>query len=109
MGTMLSADIESGKAILKQRLESPATASGEEADFMHRPGTVYASPVAVGNRIYLLTRSGTMHVFDTKPEFKQVAANTLPNDSGPFDGTPAISDGQMFFRSIHKLYCVKNQ
>ncbi len=107
MGTMLSADIKSGKADLKERLDSPASPKSENTGFMNRPGSVYASPIAAGNRIYLLTRSGAMHVFDVKPEFKQIAVNTLADDNGPFDGTPAVSDGQIFFRSVNKLYCVQ--
>lgn len=106
MGTLLSADIKTGEPRLKERLDLGPAPSATAGGFMNRPGTVYASPVAVGNRIYLLTRSGAMLVFETTPEFKQIACNQIAEDEGSFDGTPAVSDGQLLFRSTKKLYCI---
>ena len=73
--------------------------------FMNRPGTVYASPVAVGTRIYLLTRSGAM-LFSTPFPNSSSLPRTSRRRAGSFDGTPAVSDGQLFFGLRGQLYCV---
>ncbi len=106
MGTLLSANVATGDTGLKERLDTAGTDGASGGGFRNRASSVYASPVAVGNHIYLLTRSGAVHVFETEPEFRQIATNTVADDAGPFDGTPAVSDGQLLFRSATRLYCV---
>ncbi len=65
----------------------------------------YASPVLAGDKLYVTTKSGAVYVLKATPELEIVATNRLSDSTG-FDGTPAISSGELFFRSGSKLYCV---
>jgi hypothetical protein len=106
-GMMLCADVRSGKELTRQRLQGEP--ESKERGPMNRSGSAYASPIAVGSRIYLLTRTGVMHVFETEPSLSEIATNRVDDDQGPFDGTPAVGDGQIFFRSAKRLYCVQSR
>ncbi|MEM0926068.1 MAG: PQQ-binding-like beta-propeller repeat protein, partial [Planctomycetota bacterium] len=68
-------------------------------------GGDYASPVVAGDKIFITTNSGLIHVIDAKPEFKLLASNDVTSDSSGFGGTPAISDGCLFLRSNTHVYC----
>ena len=99
-GTAFCASCESGEYVYKQRL-------GEQADEgRRRPAGSYASALAVGENVILLTRNGTSHIIKGTGEFNQVAENKLESDEGPFNATPAISDGDVFIRSNKSLYCI---
>ncbi len=69
-------------------------------------GQDYASPILVGDKIILVTRSGLTHVWQTGAEFKSLGENKFLSDSSKFNGTPAVSGGRMFIRSDKALYCV---
>jgi hypothetical protein len=45
-------------------------------------------------------------VLKADDEYNQLAENQLGDDSGPFNATPAVSDGAIFLRSDQALYCV---
>jgi outer membrane protein assembly factor BamB len=64
---------------------------------------VYASPVAADGRVYLTSREGTTVVMRAGPTFEVLATNTL--DDG-FDASPAIVDGEIYFRGQRFLYCI---
>jgi outer membrane protein assembly factor BamB len=66
----------------------------------------YASAVAADDKIFIVSRTNGVFVFPAKPAFEVQARNVFEGDDGPFDGTPAISDGQIFLRSNTHLYCV---
>ena len=70
-------------------------------------GSDYASPILVGDKFILVTRSGLTHVWQTGPEFKSLAENKFASDSSKFNGTPAVSSGRLFVRSDKALYCVQ--
>ena len=72
-------------------------------------GSDYASPILVGDKFILVTRSGLTHVWQTGPEFKSLAENKFASDSSKFNGTPAVSSGRLFVRSDKALYCVQAQ
>lgn len=67
---------------------------------------VYASPVLVGGNLFVVSRWNGTYVLAAKPEFEQVGRNQFASDESDFNGTPAISDGQVFLRSNRFLYCV---
>ncbi|MEM7476464.1 MAG: PQQ-binding-like beta-propeller repeat protein [Planctomycetota bacterium] len=69
-------------------------------------GSDYPSPVAADGKVYYLTGSGIMYVFEAGVELNQLAANRMTSDSESFGGTPAISDGKIFVRSNKHLYCI---
>ncbi|MDA8745774.1 PQQ-like beta-propeller repeat protein [Rubripirellula amarantea] len=68
----------------------------------------YASPVLIGDNIYMTSRSGTVYVLTATRSPELIAENSFPGDSG-FGGTPAVSDGEIFIRSDSKLYCLSNK
>ncbi|MFN9719614.1 MAG: serine/threonine protein kinase, partial [Planctomycetota bacterium] len=68
-------------------------------------GSDYASPVLGDGKIYYVTRAGEVHVLKPGETFEKLATNKLTNDSEDFSATPAISAGQIFFRSSKHLYC----
>lgn len=65
----------------------------------------YASPIIAGGKLYVTSRSGSVFVLAADPGVEVLAVNRFEGDSG-FGGTPASSDGQLFFRSDRYLYCV---
>jgi len=60
-------------------------------------------------KIYYVTRGGDIHVIKAGDTFEKLATNRLTSESEEFSATPAISDGQIFFRSSKHLYCVSAQ
>jgi outer membrane protein assembly factor BamB len=70
------------------------------------PGRLYASGVLVAGRIYFVSRERGTFVVEAKPKFRQLAHNRIESDTSLFNGTPAISHGQMFLRSDRFLYCL---
>ncbi|MCM2374210.1 outer membrane protein assembly factor BamB family protein [Aporhodopirellula aestuarii] len=69
---------------------------------------VYASPVLIGDHIYVVTRrSGTL-VYDASESFKPLAQNVIASDETDFNASPAVSDGKLYLRSNQSLYCIAN-
>lgn len=68
-------------------------------------GAYSASPIAVGDLIYLFDRSGESTVLDVsltdKPQ--EVASNHLDGD---LMATPAVADGELFIRTTEGVYCI---
>lgn len=82
---------EDGKIVYRQRLS--------------RPGAVfYASPVVADGKIYAVSREHGIFVLPAKPEFAELAHNTL--DDSVFNATPAVSGDRIYFRSRKFLYSV---
>ena len=71
-----------------------------------RGGQDYASPILVGDKLILVTRSGLTHVWQEGAEFKPIADNKFASDTSKFNGTPAVSGGRLFIRSDKAIYCV---
>ena len=72
-------------------------------------GGDYSSPVLGDGKIYYVTRGGDIHVIKAGDTFEKLATNRLTSETEDFSATPAISDGQIFFRSSKHLYCVSAQ
>lgn len=66
----------------------------------------YSSPVIADGKIYQFTKDGTCYVLAAKPEYQLLATNQFQADPSGFNATPAISNGQLFVRSNHYLYCI---
>ena len=71
-----------------------------------RGGSDYSSPVLGDGKIYYVTRGGDIHVIKPTDTFEKLATNRLTAESEDFSASPAISSGQIFFRSNKHLYCV---
>ncbi len=66
----------------------------------------YASVVSAADRLYAVTRKGGVFVLSARPEFEIIAHNRLASDDSDFNGSPAISNGRLLFRSNRFLYCI---
>jgi len=66
-------------------------------------GNFAASPVAAAGRIYCVGDSGETTVIAAGPEFKVLARNPLEER---VQASPAISQGQIFIRTEHHLFCI---
>jgi outer membrane protein assembly factor BamB len=69
-------------------------------------GRIYASPVVADGKIYYVTRESGTVVLPADPEFKILAQNKIENDTSIFNGSPAVSNGQLLLRSDSFLYCI---
>jgi len=73
--------------------------SGEEQWKSRLSGPVSASPLLVGDNIYVANEKGTMFVFKASPDrFQAVARNQLGNESF---ATPAVADNVLYLRVAH--------
>ncbi|TWT88341.1 outer membrane biogenesis protein BamB [Pseudobythopirellula maris] len=79
------------------------TESGDTVWVKRLGGGFSASPIMVGDSIYLTDESGKTHVIKAADEFKPVAVNDLAD--GGF-ATPVVLDGKIFLRTSHQLYCI---
>lgn len=118
-GTVLCLDAATGERIYQERFpgapatpaEPPEGEGGARLRFGRdgrggRGGQDYASPILVGDKLILVTRSGLTHVWQEGAEFKPIADNKFASDTSKFNGTPAVSGGRLFIRSDKALYCV---
>ena len=64
---------------------------------------VYASPVGVGQRLYVAGRDGTTYVLKNASEFEVLAVNELEDG---FDASPAIAGDELYLRGRKYLYCI---
>lgn len=71
-----------------------------------RPDRVYASPVAADGKVYYVSREEGTFVVAARPEYELLAHNDLSPDTSVFNGTPAVSNGQLLLRSNQSLYCI---
>ncbi|MEM8677795.1 MAG: PQQ-binding-like beta-propeller repeat protein [Planctomycetota bacterium] len=89
---------------------SQHAATGEEiyrervAGLSGRP--VYASPVLIGDHIYVVTRNAGTIVYRPTARFQPVARNQLASDESDFNASPAVSESRLYLRSNHALYCI---
>lgn len=65
--------------------------------------SVYASPVAVSDRLYIVGRDGGAVVLKKGDKIEVLAENQL--DDG-FDASPAIADDELYLRGRQSLYCI---
>ena len=64
----------------------------------------YSSPVCSGDKIFCISRNGTVAAVQaTGKEFKLLGTTKLGD---PCDSTPAIAGGKLIIRTAHKLLCV---
>jgi outer membrane protein assembly factor BamB len=66
-------------------------------------GTIYASPVAAGGRVYLTDRAGTTVVIRDSEDYEVLASNSVGET---VDATPAPVDDELFIRGERHLFCI---
>lgn len=89
-GFITCVDVENGREIWSARLPL---------------GTLYSSPVAAKDRIYLTDRDGKTVVFRDAETYQPLAVNQLPDS---IDATPVIVGDRLYLRGHQKLYCIAN-
>ncbi|MFG0294274.1 MAG: PQQ-binding-like beta-propeller repeat protein [Maioricimonas sp. JB045] len=78
----------------------------ERVDDLGGGRPVYASPVLIGGRIYVVTRRDGTIVYPPGDAFEPIARNRFAGDDTDFNASPAVSDGKLYLRSDQALYCV---
>jgi outer membrane protein assembly factor BamB len=63
-----------------------------------------SSPTGADGKIYCLSENGTVVILSAGDEFKILA--TIPMGGEPVRSEIAVSDGQLFIRTMQSLYCV---
>ena len=91
-------DAASGKGVYRERLLGGGAGGNR---------STYASMVAANGKIYAVSRTSGTYVIAAGDKYQQIAHNSFASDKSDFNGTPAISEGQMFLRSNTHLYCVQ--
>jgi len=96
-GIACCADPVKGELLYEERLPFDTSRLGKGQPF-------YASPVLANGHLVIPSRRAGTFVIAARPEFEVVAINYLDGDDGRFQGTPAVSDGDLFLRSETALY-----
>lgn len=87
-GIATARSLADGKLIWKKRLST---------------GEYYASITAAGNRLYFANLDGAVTVMNATDQAEIIAVNNLDE---PLAASPAISQGDIFFRGEEHLYCI---
>ncbi len=90
-GIFTSFDMKDGDRVIRKRLPG----SGQS--------TYSASPVSAAGRIYVTSEAGQIDVIAADREYKVLASNEMGEVCM---ATPAISDGLLFVRGQHHLFCL---
>jgi outer membrane protein assembly factor BamB len=80
-----------------------AAATGKEVWQQRLPGSFTASPIRVGDRLYVTNEAGKTFVLKAGPRYELIATNDLG------DGvlaTPAVGDDCLFIRTSKNLICI---
>lgn len=85
-----------------------STKSGEQA-FQQRlsnAGGVYASPVVIDGKVYVVTRRSGTFVVGVSGSRATVLSENKFDDETDFNASPAVTDGKLLLRSNRALYCI---
>ncbi len=63
----------------------------------------YASPMIADEKVYLLDRSGTMHIVKASGKYELISQSVLGERA---DCTPAFSDKNIYIRGRNNIYCI---
>lgn len=85
-----SVDVRTGKYIISQ-------------DRLPDMSSIYASPVAAKDRIYISSREGVTLVIKPSKELEVIATNNLDET---IDASPAIVGNDLIIRTENNLYCI---
>ena len=76
---------------------------------LQNSGTLYASITIADGKIYAVSREKGTFVLAAKPKFELLAHNVFESDKSVFNGSPAVSNGQLLIRSDKCIYCIGKQ
>jgi outer membrane protein assembly factor BamB len=78
-------------------------ATGETLWQKRLRGRFSASPLIVGDKVYLISEEGVTYILKSSPKFELLAENPL---SETMYATPAVLGGRIYFRSTTGLVCI---
>lgn len=64
----------------------------------------YSSPILVGDKVYLIDKNGTTHIFKADKTFKLVSEPKIPGKN--VCSTPAFVNGKIVIRAGNTMWCV---
>jgi outer membrane protein assembly factor BamB len=67
-------------------------------------GNFSASPVLINNRLFSVSEEGEVVVLDAAPQYQLLGRTPLGD---PSYATPAVANDRVYFRTFHKLFCLK--
>ena len=62
--------------------------------------------MVIDGKVYAISRTGEVVVFETSRKFKLLARNQLGEKAF---STPAVANGNLYLRTFSKLFCVKGR
>ena len=65
--------------------------------------SIFSSPMIVEGKVYMLDRSGVMHIIKADREYKVLGEPALGEESAC---TPAFTNGRIYIRGESNLYCI---
>jgi len=77
--------------------------TGEEYWIHELENNAYASPVLVDGNVYLMDKTGVMHIFEADKAFSMIGEPSLGEGSVC---TPAFSGGKIYIRGDQNLFCI---
>jgi outer membrane protein assembly factor BamB len=93
----------SGNNAVLSCFEAASGAPVFEGEKLEGLSGVYASPVAAGDRVYVLGRNGVCVALKEGKKLEVLATNKLDDKS---DSTPALVGKDIFIRGHQSLYCI---
>lgn len=94
-GILTGLSVKTGEQVFQQRLSNA--------------GSIYASPVVIDGKIYVVTRRSGTFVVEISGNKADVIAENKFEDETDFNASPAVTDGTLLLRSNRALYCVGDQ
>ncbi len=92
-GIMGSYDSKTGQRLKRQRTGT-------------KDPRIYASPLLVGDRIYLPLQDEGVLIVEANPEMEIIQRNKFEEDESPIHGSIAPNGDRMFIRTDKFLYCI---
>ena len=92
LGIVSCLNAANGKVIYKERVPD-------------QRGKFYCSPVCAGKNIFCFSEFGTVGVIATGDQFKVLGTFELEDEI--IRSTPALANGNMYLRTLDKLFCIK--
>ena len=91
-GVLTGLSSTTGEQVFQQRLSNA--------------GGVYASPVVIDGKVYVVTRRNGTFVVGVSGSRVTVIAENKFDDESDFNASPAVADGKLLLRSNRRLYCI---
>ena len=92
-GIVTCQDAATGKTVFQRRLDPT-------------PSRFWSSPVLADGKLYFVSQHNGTYVVAATPKLEQLAHNVFEDDKSRTNASPAASNGQLFLRTDHALYCI---